>query len=91
VHISLAHDAGPNPKTRSSCWQRQAFAMRVAHATAASREEGGRPGFIDSATEDVNAGRFSLVDHCTGVAAHRLPVMVVRMAWDGFDDARFGI
>ena len=34
----FSHEAGSNPNTRSSCWQRQAFAMRAAHAIASSRE-----------------------------------------------------
>ncbi len=33
-----SQDCGSNPKTRSSWSQRQAFAMRAAHATASSRE-----------------------------------------------------
>jgi len=43
---------------------------------AIGRDEYGRHGFIDSATEDINAGGFRLVDHRVSVAAYRLQLAV---------------
>lgn len=38
TRIRNPQDRGSNPKTRSSCWHRQALAIRAAHSTAWSRE-----------------------------------------------------
>src|SRR6185369_245188 len=70
------YEAGSNPNTRSSWWQRQAFAMRAAHAIASSREGSSstvKPPLSGGAHEYPPAENVPSAETSTGGTASSIP------------------